>query len=168
MGGAMRALSEKLSVKQFMREATGSFAPALFLLSDGAPTDDFDAGLEALRKNSWYRHAIKVAVAIGNDANKDVLGKFTGGAESVLETHSAASLKKMVKFVSVRASSIASQSSMVKEEPIQKIETTNSVSADATASVVETPSTVTSSKQENINTELAEAAAEINDEDEEW
>jgi hypothetical protein len=66
----------------------------------------------------------------------------------------------------VRASSIASQSSLVKEEPIQKIETensVNSVSADAKASVV-----VNSSKQENINTELAEAAAEINDEDEEW
>jgi uncharacterized protein YegL len=93
-----------------MKEATGSFAPALFLLSDGAPTDDYSQCLEDLRKNSWFKQAIKVAVAIGDNANKTILAEFTGDAEAVLEVHNAKMLKKMIKFVSVRVSQVASKS----------------------------------------------------------
>jgi uncharacterized protein YegL len=110
LGSACVELSGKLSTKAFMREATGSFAPALFLLSDGAPTDDFTAGLAELQKNNWYKQAIKAAIAIGDDAQKDILAQFTGGMESVLEVHNAAALKKLIKFVSIRASKVASQS----------------------------------------------------------
>jgi uncharacterized protein YegL len=112
-GAACKALNEKLSTKAFMKEATGSFAPAIFLLSDGEPTDDWQNGLAELKKNNWFKAAIKVAVAIGDDANKDVLKEFTGSMEAVLEVHNAAMLKKMIKFISVRASQVASKSSNV-------------------------------------------------------
>jgi uncharacterized protein YegL len=114
-GAACKALNEKLSTKAFMNEATGSFAPAVFLLSDGEPTDDWQKDLNALKQNNWFKAAVKVAVAIGDDANKDVLKEFTGSMEAVLETHSAARLKKMIKFVSVRASQVASKSSNVSD-----------------------------------------------------
>jgi uncharacterized protein YegL len=114
-GAACKALNEKLSTKAFMNEATGSFAPAVFLLSDGEPTDDWQKDLTALKQNNWFKAAVKVAVAIGDDANKDVLKEFTGSMEAVLETHSAAMLKKMIKFVSVRASQVASKSSNVSD-----------------------------------------------------
>ena len=55
-------------------------------------------------------------MAIGDDANKDVLKEFTGSMEAVLEVHNAAMLKKMIKFVSVRASQVASKSSNVNED----------------------------------------------------
>jgi uncharacterized protein YegL len=110
MGAACVELNGKLSTKAFMREATGSFAPALFLISDGEPTDDFESGLAELQKNNWYKQAIRVAIAIGNDADRGVLAKFTGSIGTVLEVHNAAALKKLIKFVSVRASKIASQS----------------------------------------------------------
>jgi uncharacterized protein YegL len=110
-GEACKALNEKLSTKAFMKEATGSFAPAIFLLSDGEPTDEWQGELAKLKDNNWFKAAIKVAVAIGDDANKDVLKEFTGTMEAVLETHNAATLKKMIKFVSVRASQVASKSS---------------------------------------------------------
>jgi len=111
LGAACKALNEKLSTKAFMREATGSFAPAIFLLSDGEPTDDWRGGLVALKQNSWFNAGIKCAIAIGDEANKDVLREFTGSMEAVLEVHNAAMLKKMIKFVSVRASQVASKSS---------------------------------------------------------
>jgi uncharacterized protein YegL len=111
LGAAFKALNEKLSSKAFMQEATGSFAPALFLLSDGEPTDDWQRELDELRKNNWFKAAVKVAVAIGHDANKDILKEFTGTLEAVLEVYNAAALKKMIKFVSVRASQVASKSS---------------------------------------------------------
>lgn len=110
-GAACHALNEKLSTKAFMKEATGSFAPAIFLLSDGEPTDDWKEGLAVLKQNNWFKASVKVAMAIGSDANKDVLKEFTGHMEAVLEAHNAAILKKMIKFVSVRASQVASKSS---------------------------------------------------------
>jgi len=114
-GAACKTLNDKLSTKAFMQEATGSFAPAIFLLSDGEPTDNWQSSLSELKKNNWFKAAVKVAIAIGDDANKDVLKEFTGTMESVLETHNAAMLKKMIKFVSVRASQVASKSSNVSE-----------------------------------------------------
>jgi uncharacterized protein YegL len=114
-GDACKALNDKLSTKAFMREATGSFAPAIFLLSDGEPTDNWQDALAALKQNNWFKAAVKVAIAIGDDANKDVLKEFTGTMEAVLEVHNRAMLKKMIKFVSVRASQVASRSSNVSD-----------------------------------------------------
>ncbi|MCL2210474.1 MAG: hypothetical protein FWB95_00965 [Treponema sp.] len=116
-GAACRALNEKLSTKAFMLEATGSFAPALFLLSDGAPTDDWQAGLDVLKGNNWFKAAVKVAIAIGDDADQDVLAAFTGNKETVLTAHTPAILAKMIKFVSVTASKVASTNT--KADPTQ-------------------------------------------------
>jgi uncharacterized protein YegL len=115
-GAACKELNSKLSTKAFMQEATGSFAPAIFLMSDGEPTDDWQSGLAALKQNNWFRAAVKVAVAIGEESNKDVLKEFVGSMEAVLTVHNAAMLKKMIKFVSVRASQVASKSSNVNAE----------------------------------------------------
>ena len=73
LGEACNQLNEKLSRKAFMSDATGSFAPAIFLMSDGEPTDNYKHGLDKLKQNNWFKKAIKVAVAIGDDANKNVL-----------------------------------------------------------------------------------------------
>ena len=149
-GMACRALNEKLSTKAFMQEATGSFAPAIFLLSDGDPTDDWQRELAKLKENKWFKAAVKAAMAIGDDANKDVLKEFTGSMEAVVEVHNTAMLKKMIKFVSVRASQVASKSSNVSE-------------GDADAG--------DAAKQEELNTEITgeiAAAADQDDNDGAW
>ncbi|MDR1135431.1 MAG: VWA domain-containing protein [Clostridiales Family XIII bacterium] len=114
LGDACSKLNEALSVgKGFMKAATGSFAPVIFLLSDGGPTDDYNKGLDALKQNNWFKKAIKVAVAIGEDADKFVLEEFVGNAEAVLEARNPKMLRKHVKFVTVRASEVASKSANV-------------------------------------------------------
>ena len=112
-GEACDQLNEKLSRKAFMSDVAGSFAPAIFLLSDGEPTDEYVPALSRLKENNWFRKAIKVAVAIGEDANRDVLAAFTGNREAVLTVHTPEALTKMIRFVSVTASQIGSKSSHV-------------------------------------------------------
>lgn len=111
LGEACNQLNEKLSRTAYMSDATGSFAPAIFLMSDGAPTDNYQHGLDKLKKNNWFKKAIKVAVAIGEDANQNVLADFTGNTEAVITAHTPEALKKWIQFVSVRASEIGSKSS---------------------------------------------------------
>lgn len=113
LGAALSELNKKLSKNEYMREATGSFAPAIFLMSDGGPTDDYQKELESLKQNNWFKKAIKVALAIGKDADISVLAEFTGTPEAVVEVHNANQLKKMIKFMSIRASEVASTSSHV-------------------------------------------------------
>jgi uncharacterized protein YegL len=146
-GAACKALNEKLSTKAFMLEATGSFAPAIFLLSDGDPTDNWQGALADLKQNNWFKAAVKVAVAIGDDVNKDVLKEFTGHMEAVIEVRNKPMLKKMIKFVSVRASQITSKPSNV-----------NEAAGD----------TGDAAKQQELNTALVEAANEPDQDDGEF
>ncbi len=95
LGAACMQLNEKLSRSAFMSDAT----------------DNYKHGLEKLKQNNWFKKAIKVAVAIGEDANKTVLADFTGNVESVITVHTPEALKKWIQFVSVRASEIGSKSS---------------------------------------------------------
>lgn len=111
LGEACLQLNEKLSRNAFMSDVTGSFAPAIFLMSDGEPTDNYKHGLDKLKQNNWFKKAIKVAVAIGDDANQTVLADFTGNSEAVITVHTPEALKKWIKFVSVTASQIGSKSS---------------------------------------------------------
>jgi len=88
LGAACSELASKLSRSGgFMQSASGSFAPAIILLSDGGPTDDYNTGLAKLKANNWFKSAIKIAIAIGDDADKDVLKDFTGSSEAVITVH---------------------------------------------------------------------------------
>ena len=115
LGTALRELDGKLSKSQFLQEAAGSYAPVIILLSDGGPTDDFESGLNKIKQNNWFKHAIKVAIAIGNDADKNVLAQFTGNSEAVIEVHNKSALKAIIKFVSVTSSQVNSKSSGVED-----------------------------------------------------
>ena len=112
LGYACQELAAKLSRSGgFMHSASGSFAPAIILLSDGGPTDDFNSGLKKLKDNNWFKAAIKIAIAIGDDADKDILKQFTGSSESVIIVHNIEALKQIIRVVAVTSSQIGSKSS---------------------------------------------------------
>lgn len=124
LGGACVELNNKLSRSGYMQAASGSFAPAIILLSDGGPTDDFQSGLAKLKTNNWFKAAIKVAIAIGDDADKDVLKEFTGSSEAVFTVHNIEALKQIIRVVAVTSSQIGSKSStagdVTKQEQVIK------------------------------------------------
>jgi len=45
--------------------------PVLVLVTDGLPTDDFQAGLEHLMSRPWGRQAVRVVVGIGEDSTSE-------------------------------------------------------------------------------------------------
>jgi len=112
LGGACAELAAKLSRNGgFMQSTSGSFAPAIILLSDGGPTDNYEVGLAKLQTNNWFKSAIKIAIAIGDDADKDVLKQFTGNSEAVITVHNIDALKQIIRVVAVTSSQIGSKSS---------------------------------------------------------
>jgi len=110
LGAACKELDGKLSRNGFLQSQTGAYAPVILLFSDGGPTDNWEAGLNQLKNNNWFKHAIKIAVAIGEDADKDVLTAFTGTPEAVITVHDKQTLKTLIRKVSVRASEFQSHS----------------------------------------------------------
>ena len=121
LGAACSELASKLSRSGgFMQSASGSFAPAIILLSDGGPTDDYNTGLAKLKANNWFKSAIKIAIAIGDDADKDVLKDFTGSSEAVITVHKIDALKQIIRVVAVTSSQIGSKSSTAGETTKQE------------------------------------------------
>lgn len=146
LGAACAELAAKLSRSDgFMQTPSGSFAPAIILLSDGGPTDDYASGLAKLKVNNWFKSAIKIAIAIGDDADKDVLKDFTGSSEAVITVHNIDALKQIIRVVAVTSSQIGSKSStagdITKQEQVIKDvqDATRNIdgaeSADSTSSV---------------------------------
>lgn len=124
LGEACRELNKKLSRSGLMKTASGSFAPVIILISDGEPTDDYMSSLSVLKTNAWFKNAIKIAIAIGNDANTDILTEFTGSKEAIYYTHNIEALKQVIRTVAVTSSQIGSKSSnagtLSKQEQVEK------------------------------------------------
>ena len=110
LGAACLELDSKLSRTGFLQSQTGAYAPVILLFSDGGPTDNWENGLARLKENNWFKHAIKIAIAIGEDADKNVLATFTGTPESVIAVNDKHTLKALIRKVSVRASEFQSHS----------------------------------------------------------
>ena len=111
LGEACLELNSKLSRSGYMKSASGSYAPAIIPLSDGGPTDNFDGGLQSLQGNNWFKNAIRIAIAIGDDADLDVLARFTGNSEAVVKVQNIDALKQIIRIVAVTSSQIGSKSS---------------------------------------------------------
>lgn len=147
LGEACRDIEKILHQKSgWMNSGSGSFAPVFILLSDGGPTDDFDSGVAVLKKNNWFKAGIKVAIAIGEDADTDVLAKFTGNIERVIRVHDVDTLKKVIRVVAVTSSQVGSASA----------------SASAGETSVTKEDTVTEAIKDQLEEEKVEIGTDLN------
>lgn len=111
MGKALQMVADQMKIPPMTDRA---LPPVLVLISDGQPTDDFAGGLKALMDLPWGKKAVRIAIAIGADADTDVLQKFIGHPEMTpLQANNAEQLVNHIKWVSTAvlkaASSPASQ-----------------------------------------------------------
>ena len=115
MGAALTSLNEKMSRKAFLGDnPMGYLAPGVIILSDGEPTDDWQRPLAELKKNNWFKNAIKIAFAVGDDANKQILGEICGSQEAVISIDDPEKIRGYIKFVTavVSKTGTTSQTSM--------------------------------------------------------
>lgn len=122
MGAAFKELAARMSRNSFLSSPSLSFAPVIFLMTDGYPSDDYKAGLKALEANSWYKFGLKAALGIGNEANDDMLAEFTGSKDTVVHAYSGNQLAQMIKVVAVTASQIGSKSMTLSDETNKEID----------------------------------------------
>ncbi len=116
MGAAFKELNLRMSRNSFLNSPSLSFAPVIFLMTDGYPSDDYREGLKELQANSWYKFGLKAALGIGNEANDDVLAEFTGSADTVVHAYSGGQLAQMIKIIAVTSSQIGSKSMTLSDD----------------------------------------------------
>jgi uncharacterized protein YegL len=75
--------------------------PVLVLLSDGKPSDDFDTGLRELLEQPWGKKAVRIAIAIGKDADHAVLQQFIARPDlEPLQANNPQALVQHIRWVS--------------------------------------------------------------------
>jgi uncharacterized protein YegL len=75
MGKALRMVAEQLRVPPMTNRA---LPPVLVMVTDGGATDDFPGGLEALMSEPWGAKAVRIAIGIGREVDREVLQRFIG------------------------------------------------------------------------------------------
>lgn len=109
-GVALRELDSKLSKNAFMNSATGNYLPVIIFMTDGFATDSYQEALDNISKNRWFSHAMKIGFAIGENPDKNMISKVVGSGEAVIQTNDLDLFARMLKFVSITASMVASKS----------------------------------------------------------
>lgn len=114
MGKALEMVAEQLKIPPMSERA---LPPILVLLSDGQPTDDYRRGLNALRTLPWGKKAVKIAIAIGSDADKNVLKEYS---EHVFEAKNSTALVELIKWASTLVNQVSDPSSNIEGNgPVQ-------------------------------------------------
>lgn len=74
--------------------------PVIALLSDGQPSEEYKDDLSILKRNEWFKHGVKAAVAIGDEADVEMLTEFTGNIHNVVATRNVEELVNIITDVS--------------------------------------------------------------------
>ncbi len=90
-------------------DAKGDWKPLVFIMTDGAPTDNVEPGIQAFQAYKW---GIVVACAAGQHADESLLQRIAGENVVKLDTADTNSIAAFFKWVS---SSIATSSKKIEE-----------------------------------------------------
>lgn len=105
LGAALDLLAAELRAPRMPQRA---LPPAILLVSDGMPTDDHRAALGRLLDDPVGSRAVRMAVGIGRDADREVLDRFASSELGALSANNPEQLMQMIRFASTAASRVAS------------------------------------------------------------
>ncbi len=111
LGNAISELDKKLSRSELLKSEVGFCIPVILFLTDGHPTDSYINILKnANKNNTWFRHATKIGIAVGDDADQEALARVVGNSEAVISVHDNDTLKTLIKVASITSSMVNSKS----------------------------------------------------------
>jgi uncharacterized protein YegL len=106
LGAALKVLAREL--RPDAMRTTRALPPVMVLLTDGYPTDDFAAGLEALMQEPWGAKAVRIGLMIGNESD-EVLRRFIGNPQiEPLRARNAEELIRHIRWASTSVLQAAS------------------------------------------------------------
>ncbi len=106
MGAAFGLLETALDVSNMSERG---LRPVVVLVSDGGPNDSWESKLTKLHTMPWMIKAIRIAIAIGDDCDEQMLAKFVNNNEmGVLKAKTASDLVNYIKWASTAVLSSAS------------------------------------------------------------
>lgn len=116
LGAALRLLMRRLAqdIVRTTAERKGDYRPLVFLLTDGQPTDDWDAAVDELRRFSGPKAANIYAIGCGPDIDYGTLSKVT---DIVLQLPDVTPEKLAKLFVWLTASIRTASASAEKGNP---------------------------------------------------
>lgn len=126
LGTALRMAKDMIEDKDVLPSKV--YTPAVIIASDGYPTDNWKKPLEDFISNGRSRKCQRFAIAIGNDADKNMLQKFTGNSDNLFYAEDASEItscfRKFTMSVSTRSRSanpniISTEFSSIKIESIK-------------------------------------------------
>lgn len=102
LGAGLELLTQRISneVTTSTAEVKGDWKPLIFIMTDGEPTDDWQKGLNALKK---IKTGVIIACAAGPNANTNILKSITEVVVQ-LDTADSATIKAFFKWVSASVS----------------------------------------------------------------
>jgi len=109
LGAALDLLSDALEPNNL---GPYNYPPVVILLSDGYPTDDWETALANFNNTPFGRkpgRTIRAALSV-QDADKEVLTRFTGNSEYVVEAKNSEQVVKFLKWATITLSQQASKS----------------------------------------------------------
>jgi len=104
MGAAFNIARELIEDRQVIPGR--AYRPTIVLVSDGQPTDSWQEPLNALLESERGGKAFRMAMAIGADADHDVLQAFLGDPEArVFQAGEARQIRQFFQLVTMSVSS---------------------------------------------------------------
>lgn len=119
MGSAFRLIKSMLEDNEQI--PSRAYAPTLVLVSDGIPTDDWKGPLEQLTVSARASKAARFAMAVGDDANLEMLADFIN--ESRIPVFKASQGKEIKRFFRQVTLSVGSRSRSENPDFVQLPET---------------------------------------------
>ena len=124
MGTAVRMAKDMIDDKNV---TTGRIArPAVVLVSDGEPTDSWEESFKSFINDGRSAKCQRYAVAIGKDARRNVLEKFTLDANAVFYAEDAKDILEQFKIISITVTTPAKQPSTADDEKKEQESTSGS------------------------------------------
>jgi len=99
MGESFKLLKELIENKELI--PSRSYKPTIVLLTDGLPTDEWQSPMNELINEGRSSKAFRIAMAIGDDADKTMLSNFVSTPEYLVSGENARDIRKFFRFVTM-------------------------------------------------------------------